>query len=148
MTEGSEPAGGRGKPHLALNSRELRRFTLFLCVGALNTLFGYCVFAMLTLCGLGHFAAVTGATALGVLFNFQSIGRIVFADRHGARLLAFFAIYMAQYLCNLAALAALTGIGMSTLFAEALILPALAIASFLALRRFVFVANGPIPGAT
>ena len=51
------------------------QFVKFLLVGALNTAFGYGIYALLIWFGLRPFLAVGLATVLAVLFNFQSTGR-------------------------------------------------------------------------
>ncbi|NCQ92050.1 MAG: hypothetical protein GPI94_15420 [Microcystis aeruginosa LG13-03] len=54
------------------------RFVRFLLVGVLNTIFGYSLFAVLILIGLNYKYAVLIGTIQGVLFNFQTTGRLVF----------------------------------------------------------------------
>jgi putative flippase GtrA len=53
------------------------RFVRFLLVGVLNTIFGYFLYGTLILIGLDYKLAVLLATILGVLFNFQTTGRLV-----------------------------------------------------------------------
>jgi putative flippase GtrA len=120
---------------------ELRRFAAFLVVGLLNTVVGYLLFALLSLAGLAPTKAVIGATILGALFNFQSIGRLVFGQG-GRRLLPrFLAVYAGQCALNILALRALATIGLPPLVAEALVLPPLAVLTYLAMRQFVFGAR-------
>ena len=122
--------------------RELRRFLLFLAVGAINTLVGYALFALFSLLGAHPTAAVVGATVLGALFNFKSIGTIVFGNAAGRRLPRFVAIYAVQCGMNIAGLHALGAAGLAPLPAEAILLPPLAVATYLAMRRFVFGHSG------
>jgi putative flippase GtrA len=119
---------------------ELRRFALFLIVGLVNTAFGYGVFALLILLGAGASAAAIGSTLLGVLFNFRSTGRAVFGSRDTHLLPRFLAVYGLQCTANVLALRAFASLGVGSLLAQALILPPLAVASFLLMRRFVFSA--------
>ena len=117
-----------------------RRFVRFVAVGALNTVVGYLIFALLTLAGLAPAPAAVGATILGMLFNFQSIGRIVFGA-NSARLLPRFAlVYALQCSVNIGLLHAAAA-RVPALLAEAAILPPLAVLSFLGMRRFVFTAS-------
>lgn len=120
--------------------QEGRRFALFLAIGGLNTLVGYLLFSALVFAGWGQSAAVAGATVLGILFNFQSIGRLVFRDGRLKLLPRFLGVYALHFLSNTGLLALLTRNGVAPLLAEALILPVLAVVSFLLMRRFVFAA--------
>lgn len=122
----------------ALPSRAgLRRFALFLAAGGINTLFGYAAFALLIWLGTANTAAVVLGTLAGVLFNFNTFGR-VFAVRGWARLPHFIGIYAIIMALNAAALHVLTRLGLNPYLAEALIVAALAPCSFLAMRSFVF----------
>lgn len=125
---------------------EARRFAAFLLVGGLNTLFGYAMFAGLMLIGVGLEGATIGATLLGVLFNFRSIGRIVFGSRDGRLLPRFALVYAAQAAINLGLLRLAGAWGVGPLVAEAFILPPLAVATYLAMRRFVFTDAPARPG--
>jgi putative flippase GtrA len=121
-----------------MGSAELRRFLRFLAVGGLNALVGYAIFAALILLGLPSPAAVVLGTVLGVLFNFLSTGTLVFRDRTAGRLPRFLAVYAAQMGLNIAALKALERAGLHPLLAGALLLPPLAVFTYLAMRRFVY----------
>ena len=61
-----------------VNLIKKRKFVRFLLVGVLNTLFGYFSFATLIIIGLDYKLAALLATIIGVLFNFQTTGRLVF----------------------------------------------------------------------
>ncbi|HEX8534124.1 MAG TPA: GtrA family protein [Allosphingosinicella sp.] len=129
----------KGGPEGWLHNAELRRFVRFLFVGGLNTLVGYAIFAALILIGLSVTAAVIVGTVLGVLFNFVSTGRIVFGSKAGRLLPRFIAVYVVQMGLSIAALHALERAGIEPLIAGALVLPLLAVFTYFAMRRFVFV---------
>ena len=59
-----------------------RRFIRFLLVGGVKTLFGYGVFFSLIYIGLHYSLAALLGTILGILFNFQTVGRLVFDGYH------------------------------------------------------------------
>src|SRR4051794_31535961 len=80
------------------------RFIRFLAVGALNTAFGYGVFAVVYLATARHNLAVVVATGLGILFNFATTGRLVFGNRSWRKLLPFALAYGAALALNLVAL--------------------------------------------
>lgn len=115
----------------------LRRFLLFLVAGGINTLFGYGTFALLIWLGAGNTLAVVLGTAAGILFNYNTIGR-VFAARGLSRLPHFVGIYAVIMVANAALLHLLTQAGLGAYLAEALVVAALAPCSFLAMRSFVF----------
>jgi putative flippase GtrA len=126
-----------------VRDRELRRFALFLAVGLLNTGVGYILFVLLHALGAGPALAVIGATILGLLFNFVSTGRIVFASAGLHLLPRFIGVYAVQCAANIVLLHLLVRFGVPLLVAEALILAALAVATFFAMRRFVFSGAPP-----
>ena len=114
-------------------------FIRFLLVGALNTAFGYGVFALLLWLGLHYAAASAIATVLGVLFNFQSTGRLVFDNMNPAVFLAFIQVYVLGYLVNLGFLWLLTRhLGISAYAAGALMILPMAMLTFFLQRKFVF----------
>lgn len=115
-----------------------QRFMRFLAVGVLNTAIGYALFAAMILSGSGQGIAVAGSTALGALFNFQSIGGLVFRQREIRLLPRFLAVYSGQCGANILMLAALAEIGLGPLLAQFLLLPFLATGTYLAMQSFVF----------
>lgn len=112
----------------------------FLLVGVLNTAFGYLLFALLLALGLKVPLALLLATVGGVLFNFQTIGRLVFrSDAPLRRLARFVTVYAATYVLNLALLDTLERtLSLPPLWAQLLCIPAVVTFSFLLLRAFVF----------
>jgi putative flippase GtrA len=126
--------GGGMVPHSALN----RPFFRFLGVGVINTGVGYALFAAMLFAGLPSLAAAAAATALGALFNFGSIGILVFRQADPGLLPRFLAVYVGQYGVNAAGLALLGAGGLGPLAAQALLVPLLATGTFLAMRHWVF----------
>jgi len=121
-----------------------RRFVIFLMVGGLNTAVGYSLFAAFILLGAGATVALAAATVLGVLFNFKSIGHLVFGNGDSRLLPRFVGVYTVQFLANLIALRGLENAGLSPLLAQLVILPPLSLGNFLLMRRLVF---RPVDGA-
>lgn len=70
-------------------------------VGVLNTIFGYCVFALCIFLGLHYSIAIIISTAAGVLFNFHTIGRLVFKSHKNSRIFKFVGVYVVVYFLNL-----------------------------------------------
>jgi putative flippase GtrA len=119
-----------------------RQFLRFLAVGGLNTLFGYGVFSLLVLAGMAPGLSLLIATVLGVLFNYFTTGRIVFAARGWNRLPRFALVYGLTFLANLWSLKSLIAAGLSPLLAQAILLPVVVIATF-ALNKFLVFGRTP-----
>lgn len=113
-------------------------FVRFLLVGVLNTAFGYACFAVLLWTGLHYTLALLLATVVGVLFNFKTIGSLVFGSSDPALIWRFAAVYVLIYTLNVAALALLQWLGFAPLVAQSVLILPVAGASFLLSRRFVF----------
>lgn len=117
------------------------QFVRFLLVGLLNTAFGYALFAGFILLGASLALALAGGTVLGVLFNFRTIGRLVFANRELRLLPRFIAVYSLYFILNLACLQGLLRLGLAPLLAQLLLLPWLSAVNFVLLRRLVFAST-------
>ncbi len=75
-------------------------FVRYLLVGAINTAFGYSVFALLIFIGWHYSIALFFATVAGILFNFKTFGTFVFR-KHDWRLIGkFVAVYGILYVVN------------------------------------------------
>ena len=120
-----------------MNRQSIPKVVRFALVGGLNTVFGYLVFAGLTALGWTDVWAVPGAMAAGVVFNFLSYGKLVFASLDARRLPRFIAAYLGLYLCNVSGLRALARVGLDAYAAQALLVVPLAVLAFLN-DRWVF----------
>jgi putative flippase GtrA len=133
-------AHARASAAAALSRVPGRRFVTYLLVGGLNTVFGYGAFAVLFVAGLHYAAAAALATVLGVLFNFQTTGRIVFKSRDPSLLFRFVGVYGVMYVVNVGALRLLQGKAEVLLVQACLVLPMAAL-SFVLHQRFTFGAE-------
>ncbi len=122
---------------------QVRLFVKFLIIGGVNTVVGYSLFAGLILSGVASGVAVLISATLGTLFNFMSTGRVVFASSSASLLPRFLAVYAGQCVVNIAMLHSLEAAGLHPLVAQAVLIPPVAILTFLALRQFVFDASDP-----
>lgn len=114
------------------------QFSRFLAVGLLNTLFGYGCFALLLYMGLHYAWALLFATAAGVLFNFKTIGSIVFRHKDNRLILRFVAVYAIVYVVNLAGLKILAIAGVDMYYGAATLILPMAALAYLMHKRFVF----------
>ena len=74
-----------------------REFIKFIFIGILNTIVGYSLYVLFIYLGFDYKIAAFLAMVLGVLFNFQTIGRLVF-DKYNNRLLfKFISVYVVIY---------------------------------------------------
>ena len=111
----------------------------FIFVGILNTIFGYSLFALFIYLGLYYPLAVLLSTILGVLFNFKTIGRLVFDSNDNGLIFRFIFVYAITYLLNIFFLWLLKKLGSENMYIDgfALLIP-LAAVSFLLNKFFVF----------
>lgn len=121
--------------HLFLGPSTLARFLRFLVVGFANTLFGYAVYAALVLVGTAPGLALAIAWIIGVVWNYVTHGRLVFDQRGMDRLPAYVLTYAAIFAINWLALQGLLTTGAHPLLAQAILLPLVAVLTFLFVGR-------------
>ncbi|ARG98735.1 GtrA family protein [Legionella micdadei] len=73
----------------------------YIFVGILNTLFGYLLYAIFIFLGMQYTKALFLATVLGVLFNFKTIGRLVFNSANNLLIFKFIGVYVFLYFFNI-----------------------------------------------
>lgn len=115
------------------------QFVLFLIMGGVNTAFYYALYSLLIYVGLHYAAAVGIATVCGVLFNFQTFGRVVFKDFQPRLLGRFAGVYAVVYLANVAGLKALELAGLQDKYiAGAVLVLPVALLGYVLNKTFVF----------
>ena len=77
------------------------KIVIFFLVSALNTLFGYSLLATLILIGLHYSVAGGVALVIGVLFNFKTIGGLVFKNKNNKVIFKFFGVYGINYILSI-----------------------------------------------
>lgn len=137
MADGT-PAGASTASDREPAVKTVYQLIRFLVVGGLNTVFGYSLFAVFTFIGLTYPVAIGLATIGGVLFNFQSIGRLVFDGAPRSRFWRFVGVYCVIYLVNLGGVRLLLSLGANVYVANAITLIPLSLLAFILNRRFVF----------
>lgn len=110
----------------------------FLFVGMLNTAVGYAIYLAGLFTGLLPEVALAIATLFGAIFNYFSTGRIVFSHASLDRLPRFVGAYTAVYVLNAAALRGMIAMFGHPAVVQAMLLPLLALTSFIIFRQFVF----------
>jgi putative flippase GtrA len=124
-----------------MDAKPVPKVLRFVIVGVMNTVFGYFVFACLTALGCSDLLAVPAAMAVGVMFNFLSYGRLVFASLDTRRLPRFIVGYLCVYACNLFGLRVLERLGLNAYSAQAVLVFPLAVLAYFVNDRWVFRAT-------
>lgn len=110
----------------------------YLLVGILNTAVGYSLFAFFIFLGLHYTVAVLLGTVLGVLFNFKTIGGLVFKSHNNALLFRFVAVYVITYFINVSGLRIFDSYGVNMYLAGFLMIFPTTAVSFTLHKCFVF----------
>lgn len=111
----------------------------FLFVGILNTIFGYSLFAIFIFFNMHYSLAVLCSTILGVLFNFKTIGKLVFGSHDNSLIFRFVAVYIVIYILNISFLWFFKYLGFGNMYINGMVLLApLAVVSFILNKKFVF----------
>ena len=122
-----------------LLSHKLIRFFL---VGVLNTVFGYSVFAFcLLFLQLNYPIALLISTVLGVMFNFKTIGLIVFNNSNNRLIFRFIAIYAICYCINVFVLFILKKLILNPIYAQAMLALPVALLAYILNKRFVYISE-------
>ncbi|MBR4127592.1 MAG: GtrA family protein [Alphaproteobacteria bacterium] len=115
------------------------QFVLFLVMGGVNTLFYYSLYSFLIYIGVFYAAAVVIGTVCGVLFNFQTFGRVVFKNFQMRLLGRFFTVYAVVCLANIAGLKLLEFVGLTNKYtAGAVLVLPVALLGYVLNKTFVF----------
>lgn len=77
------------------------KFVRFIFVGILNTGFGCGVYCLLIFLGLSYWWAALLSQIIGVIFNFKTIGVLVFENGDNSLFLKFIACYVLGYFINI-----------------------------------------------
>ncbi len=115
-----------------------RKFIRFILVGALNTAFGYSLFALFIYCGIHYSLAVLLSTVIGVLFNFKTIALLVFKNKNNSLIFRFISVYVFTYFLNVALLWVLKQFHFNMYLAGLLLLLPIAFITFLLHNSLVF----------
>lgn len=124
--------------HEIVKKAELYRAARYLGVGLVNTGFGYAVFAVTYGLTRSHVLAVVVGTVCGVVFNYFSTGRLVFANRGLRALPAFCVGYGVVLAANLAIMEGLVRVHTPPLLAQAIATPFLVVLGYFINAAVVF----------
>ncbi len=115
------------------------RFLRFLVIGALNTLFGYSLYALLVFIGINYTLARIMAIIIGIIFNFFTTGRVVFKNKDNGLIFRFILVYAVTMTLDVLVLRRLVaGLKINEYLAGALVTIPIALLSFLLNSIFTF----------
>jgi putative flippase GtrA len=115
------------------------KFIKFILVGILNTVFGYSLFALFIFLNIHYSLAVFLSTVLGVLFNFKTIGKLVFDSHDNSLIFKFIVVYVLLYLINISCLWFFKISGFENMYINGFVLLVpLALISFILNKKYVF----------
>ena len=114
------------------------QFIRFVLIGIVNTMFGYGCFAFLLYLGLHYALAGFLATVAGIIFNFKSIGTLVFQSNENFQLIRFVVVYGLIYCIGTLSVGLMRYIGISPYLAGAAMLIPMSLLSYLLNKYFVF----------
>lgn len=110
----------------------------FVLVGVLNTAVSYLIYTAFLFVGLGYQLANFLALVVGILFSFKTQGHLVFNNPDNRLLGRFVMSWVLIYLCTIAFIGQMIGLGIDAYAAGALALPVSVALSYLAQMYFVF----------
>lgn len=114
-------------------------FIRFVLVGILNTAFGVGLYCLFVYWGVPYRYAILLSTILGVLFNFKTIGTLVFKNAKNRLIFKFVAVYVVIYFINVGFIhLLLEQTELNEYIAGIIVTPIVAIASFILQKNLVF----------
>lgn len=117
------------------------QFIRFLLVGFVNTIFGYLVYAFFIYLGFYFTLASLFTNIIGVLFNFQTYGRLVFYNFKYKFLYRFILIYIGVYIVHITGIDFFRHLGLNDYISGMTVIPLIAVTSYLGNRHLVFIAS-------
>jgi putative flippase GtrA len=123
---------------LKTNWERCPQFLQYLVIGGVNTLFGYGIFCLLIYMAVHYSIAIFVSTVLGVLFNFQTTGRLVFQSKDFSKVGRFLMVYFVLYIVNVIWLWLVVRAGFSAYVGGALAILPIACLGYLLNKKFVF----------
>ena len=116
-----------------------KKFVKYLFVGFMNTVFSYLVYAIVVTITNRPTYSLGISYIIGILFNFQTTGRIVFKNKDNTLIVRFFLSYLTTFFINRYALDTLVNtLGVDKYLSQAILVFPIAMISFMILKFFVF----------
>lgn len=113
-------------------------FFRFLFIGGINTIFGFGTYSLLILMGVNFKWAIFISMIVNVMFNFITIGRVVFKNSNNFLILKFIGVYALVYFANVLGVGFFLKMGLNSIVGGALCVLPVAVLSFFLNKIFVF----------
>lgn len=125
---------------LYLRILKTNKFARFFCTGILNTVFGYCIYAVLVYLELPYLLALLISTIAGITFNYFSLNHLVFHQSLGwKKFTRFLTTYSSIFCINALLLSQLVGYAsIGPFWGQAICIPINVALNWLAMNHWVF----------
>lgn len=107
-------------------------------VGIINTIFSYTIFSILIKIGLQYYSAAILCSLCSILFNFKTIGHLVFKNADNKLIFKFFLVYAITTTLNILLLDVQLKLNINIYLASAVLLMPLGLLSFILNKTLVF----------
>ena len=107
-------------------------------IGGVNTAFGFGSYALLIVMGMNYKWAIFISMIVNVLFNFVTIGRVVFRNSNNLLIIKFIGVYIIVYFANVFGVGYFMKLGLTSLIGGALCVVPVAILSYFLNKTLVF----------
>ena len=114
------------------------QFIKFIIVGVLNTIVGYGIYWAMLQLDFNFTIAALVSTLIGIIFNFFTMGRLVFNSENNALFYKFVFVVIFLYLISIAGISFIHNFDISYEIAGAIILIPRAILSYILNKNVVF----------
>ena len=114
------------------------QFTKFIIVGVLNTIVGYGIYWAMLQLDFNFTIAALVSTLIGIIFNFFTMGRLVFNSENNVLFYKFVFVVIFLYLISIAGISFMHNFDISYEIAGAIILIPRAILSYILNKNVVF----------
>jgi len=113
-------------------------FIRYFVVSLINTIFGYGLYALLIYIDIHYTIASFVATLLGVLFNFKTIGIIVFKCKDNWLIFKFFGVYGITYILGIIGITLFKVVGINEYISGAILTLPMGLLSYFLNKYYVF----------
>ena len=114
------------------------QFTKFIIVGVLNTIVGYGIYWAMLQLDFNFTIAALVSTLIGIIFNFFTMGRLVFNSENNVLFYKFVFVVIFLYLISIAGISFMHNFDISYEIAGAIIIIPRAILSYILNKNVVF----------
>lgn len=119
--------------------RNKRELIFFFLIAGVNTLFGYALFTLLIYLKLNLYLATALAMIGGIIFNFNTYGRLVFKNFDWKKIFGFTGIYAFTYVINVVLIKLLSKQIDSLYIVQLILVVPIGLMVYFLNKRYVFI---------